>query len=111
MARQSGTIGRIANVTLQLNRGTLECYVSTNADQKTGGYAERVFMRRPKFVFVTRFQIPAESMLLRRPEHEVWSDFSSNRVRFATVRVCVNPFGANAKHELLCLRDCPRLLE
>jgi hypothetical protein len=37
--------------------------VLRNPNQETAAYAERVFVPRPKFVFVARFEIPPESML------------------------------------------------
>jgi hypothetical protein len=59
--------------------GFLDGDITSMESQSTGRLLYRVsVMPRPELVLVARFEIPAESVLSRRPEHKVWRDFNSN---------------------------------
>ncbi len=47
-------------------------------NQQTAAYANRLLMPSPKIVLVTRFEIPAESMLPGRPKHEIQHGLTRN---------------------------------
>lgn len=81
-----------------------------NADQQTGAHADRLLVASGKAVIVGRFQIPAEAMFSMRPEHEVSGDLARDGIAHIAVLPEMNPFGADTKHELRRLRECPRLL-
>ena len=71
----------------------------------------RLLMPTPEVVLVARFEVPAESVLPRRPEHKVQNGFATDGVRCPSVRVGMNPLGANANHELCFWGQGPRFLE
>jgi hypothetical protein len=50
-------------------------------------------------------------MFFRRPEHEVWNDFTSNRIHFYSVCVRVNPFRPNPNHDFFRIRQRPGLFK
>src|ERR1700728_5011418 len=62
-------------------------------------------------IIVARFEIPAEFMLRRRPEHEIQHDLSAERVRRHAVLSRMNPLRTNPKHEFRLFGEGPRLLE
>src|SRR5271167_1562431 len=78
-------------------------------DQQAAAYAKRLLMASPKVVFVTRFEVPTESMLRGGPEHKIQHDFTANRVRCHAVFRRMNPRRTNAQHELRFFRERPRL--
>ena len=79
---------------------TGEWQCSRYRDQQTTGNAERLLMPSPKVVIVGGFEVPAESMLPRGPEHEIQRGFRGHRVRRHAVLSGMNPLRANAEHEL-----------
>ena len=68
-------------------------------------------MPSPKVVFIAGFEVPTESTLRGRPEHEIQYDFSASGVGGHAVFRRMNPLRTNAQHELHFLRERPRLLE
>src|SRR5580658_996832 len=69
-------------------------------------------MSSGKVVVVSRFEVPAKSMLPhRRPEHEIPCGFSGDRVACHSALSGMNPFWAHSEHELHFFRERPGLLE
>src|ERR1022692_1733290 len=84
---------------------------SPNCDQQAGADPQRLFMPPSEGVLVARFEIPAESMFRRRPEHEIQHALTRHRVRSYTEFPGMNPLRTGSEHELYLLRKGPWLLE
>ena len=85
--------------------------LSTNADEEPKAYAERLLMSSCEAVVVSRLEKPAEVMFTVRPEHEIPSYFSGERVGPSPILIEVNPLRANAEHKFCFPRQGPGLFE
>jgi hypothetical protein len=68
-------------------------------------------MSSPKVVFVARFEVPTESTLFRRPEHEIQHRLSRDGICGHAAPPHMDPLWADARHEFHFLRERPGLLE
>src|ERR1700747_2787462 len=92
-------------------RSSFEKKSLRNCDQNASTDAERMLVARTEFVFVARFEIPADAMLVGMPEHEVENRLSACRIGRRAGFSGVNPFRAGSDHELDFLGESPGLLE